>query len=297
MQAIYDFNGHPAVGMSASSNKAILHAVFDCLVEGQLETVLQLTKATIESTLKRALDTESSRVEGRKVAGQDVTAICTGDVSLISTSPGRLPRSEIVRGVQAGLEGHLLFGFDPNGTKHHIPELLTRLLEHPKAKSLVKKISRLALDAKQAMETNNLQALGNHMSDYRELLTIWNPNFVLPAVGEMASRLQTNLGNNLYAWKPPGGGSATSIFAIVEEVEPAVEILTKQGWIAFPVTVSEGLRIRDRQQNRLTITAPHRLDFIGYADLGENPAIGVEGHCLAVAVEPTSSLTIQWSPQ
>jgi hypothetical protein len=278
------FRGAPGFGFSKSSARFTLDAAIEYFlrtgrVPGPLDHV---------EIISSALWKEQQRA-GRLVGGQDVCTIVTGRVCRTLTYASGAVVGEPVSHDPEFIRSHVLLAIDPHGERHDIPTALAKLFGHPQRREFVKRISDLAELAAASCAASELVGLARAMNRYRVLKDQWSGHrFVRREVRQMAHALARSLGRGgLLAWKPPGGGSASSLILLVGEAhgDKAIRFLTSQGWIAERAVVSEGLRVAP-DGDVVRFSCPHRADMVGAADLSRDPSIATAGVCLSIAVEP-----------
>ena len=249
-----------------------------------------------EAVLERAAHQERVAAGGRVVGLQDLAAIIHGEAVEVRTSAGGGVVVEHVGGDPLWLSEHALVAYEPRGTRHSAPGLLEGLFDHPRARDFVGRISELGARASEAYQRSDPAGLARAVGRYVDLFSEWTGGrYVNADAHQMASRLGSALGGRLLAWKPPGAGSASSLAALVDgptALGEAVSVCRAWGWVAAPVALSEGLTCH-LMESGVTFTAPLRLDWVGAADLGADPAIGVDGTCFGIALEPRNELVIR----
>lgn len=271
------------IGLSWSSRRAVTQAQ---VVESG-EPFHGNRDSELERVMSIALAMESERAGFRLVALQDVGTIVHGGICRVATYAGN--RTPIVNSLPHGAEalsGKIVVGFRPNAKRHNIANLLESLLRHPRASQHVARISELVPDACDAL-ADSLSELGPLMAEYRSIVSAWHSSYVLPEVRDVAESLSRRLGSSLLCWKTPGGGAASAILLITSEAQRAINGLKEHGWEAFAPSITAGVAAKTNG-SQIVVTAPLRVDLVGFADLGANTEIGQDGECLAVAITPRS---------
>lgn len=242
--------------------------------------------------IARALRDSAARVGGRLVAAQDVAAIVLGGAVTTITRARGTVECRRVPCKREWVSRHIVWGHDPHGDGHRVPDLLQGLLSHPQAAGFILRISRLAMQVSGGLRCGDLTRVAGAVNAYRKVFfEEWGEGRLLhPRVAELAREMGRDLGGSLLAWKPPGAGSASSLIAVTTEPARVVDHLHAAGWEAFPAALSPGLRMCERG-GAIHLSAPQRIDLVGGADLGQN--LGVEGRCCGLTVEPRNRATLR----
>lgn len=100
----------------------------------------------------------------------------------------------------------------------------------------------------------------------------------------------------VFGWKPSGGGASESMITITENDtmrNVVMPFFKQRDWVALPAHVTSGICGEFITNNGdVRITAGHRLDFVGAADLGQDIAIGHAGCCCSCAIEPRTEIVL-----
>jgi hypothetical protein len=285
----YIMHGAPGFGISDSSTRGVLEAAGrHCRERG-----LPLDP---EAIIASALELERALAHGRAVAADDVVPIVRGGATEVHTLASGAVRHEPIACDEGWVAEHLLFTYDPGGRRHRVPGSLEALFTHPHAGAYVTELSGLALRASDALGRCNAVTLADTMRCYVTLFDTWSGGRLThEAARQMAGRLEAELGRGLLAWKQPGAGAASSLVVLLADgvMHAARTLLARAGWVALPALVTGALDARaDRPGGPIRITAGHRIDLVGAADLGQDPSIGVDGVCCSIAINPRCELTL-----
>lgn len=287
-------NGDPLCGsgLSSSSN-------FNVALASARYFVLGGSSADFdpETITQEALTWERIAARGAAVGANDVRPIVGGGVGMTTTYPmggrcglGPDTHYELIECDWKTLGQHVVVAVDRRGERHHVPELLRRLFDDPDAANFVRQISGLTDIAVAAVRSRDFARLGSAISQYRGIFNRWTRGAFAAAVERDVKDMLRSIGSKNLGWKPCGAGACKSLVVVVDDPARAVAVirhLTSKGWTAGPLRVTEGLRPAvSGSGRRIRISAGHRVDLIGAADLGQDPRIGVVGRCLACAVEP-----------
>ena len=282
--------GAAGYGISHSSLCAVLEAAGRVCREWE-------GSVDADAVIDLALGIERTRAKGRRIAADDVVPITRGGAGLVYTGESGSIRHRRIPCDESWVAGHLLFAHDPAGPRHRAPELLESLFAHPRAGEFVGSISATALQASAGLWRGDAPLLAVAIRRYVSIFDKWSGGrFVHDSVRKVVGELEGTLGGGLLAWKPPGAGAASSLVALVADgaMGDARGALTRAGWEAGPLVVTGGLRCDVDGPGGLTrISAGHRVDLVGAADLGSDPSIGRDGICCSIAVEPRCELVLK----
>ncbi len=279
----YDVYAPPGLGLSVSSTRAVL----DSAVHLYRTTGVIQNDAVIQEALRRERDSAN----GRAIAADDVIPIVLGQVGRLHTCRDGSYQWSPLEHDPEWIRHHVLFAYNPTGARHDIPSLLADLFKHPGAKKYVEAISARAMEASFAVERSDIHKLAEAVNHYVTTFDEWmRGRLVNSDVSRIVDQLKTRMGNRLCGWKPPGGGAASSVVLLVKDKQARNEartLLEKSGWRHRSVLVSDGMMVIGQDNGHgLTIRAPHRLDLVGAADLGQDVAIQTDGICCSMAILP-----------
>jgi len=247
---------------------------------------------------KDALLFERRQRQHGAVAANDVYPITFGGAVKVCTRPsadrgpdddvGAVPVEPIACSHEWIAE-HTLLAFKPGGTTHDAAQLLAAAFGHRRAGEFVKRISKLADGACAALASNNFGLLAQCVRRYRVLFNEWTEKRYLEGLDDIDCQLcGLNIPN--LAWKPPGAGGSEALIVLVPDFDAhnrLTEFLTALEWSVKRIVVTHGVDAESIDGGRdVRITAGHRIDFIGAADLGADGRIRTEGRCCACAIEP-----------
>jgi galactokinase/mevalonate kinase-like predicted kinase len=287
----YTHIGVPGGGIGDSSVCHALHAAATLCQKRQ-----KLDRQVIAAM---ALADERKDAGGRFLAADDVLPIVFGGAGEVFTYVDGSYTHNPVELDPEYIHEHFIFAFNPTGQRHDVAQLLQSLYSHPRAGDFVRSISDLALEASHAAQNKQSELLVNAMQNYVDQFQEWTGDrMILPIVKEIADRLRAELGSGFWGWKPPGGGAAESLLAAVETgaARLTIQRLHQWGWKAMRVNTSPGFYyIVSRGGRRIRLSAPHRIDVVGGADLGQDPEIGVDGVCFSIAIEPRCTLDLTFA--
>ena len=280
--------GVGGAGASASSNQFLLD---EAAREYLRRPGLPLD---IEEIGMRAWGREKALAGGHAIAANDVFPILYGGVVMVRTCLDDTVHVTPVAHGEAWLAHHVVLAVDPNGQRHDVPTLLADLFAHPEAGSLVMTLSKLARHAGWAIQERRIAVFAAAVREYVQVFSRWTKDrYVSPAVGAMARDLEAACPGQVLAWKPPGAGACHALIVITTDAGAVTRFFHGRGWAAGPIAVTRGLpRDTDAVAHRVSFSAGFRLDFVGTADLGIDPAIRQEGLCCACAIGPRSRLTV-----
>jgi galactokinase/mevalonate kinase-like predicted kinase len=280
-------------GISSSSNFAVLYEA------GQL-FLRNGAPLSLEAVARAALRFERRLAFGGAVAADDVYPITYGGMLKVKTQPNTKVRGVIEDGSVSvepiahdprWIADHVVVAVNPHGERHDVPNLLAKLFHHPSARDIVKKISGLAEKACDAIVAQDCKKLAKAVTAYREIFDLWTGNEYTKNVSAIAEGLP----QPALAWKPPGGGASQSLIVITEKgaTKTVIEYFRRIKWWAIPAYVTGGLCGEFvKTGGDVRITAGHRLDFVGAADLGQDCAIGTPGICCSCAIEPRTEIVL-----
>jgi guanylate kinase len=284
----YCYRGLPGIGMAYSSNSAVLHAAGEWCRCGHLAL-------PHDQIARSACGQESLRAKGHLIGAGDVYSIVYGGVGLIHTSAAGAFYQKVDHDPD-WISKHLIWAYDPMGEVHEARDVLSRLFsDKARARKYVGLISECAVQVAAALKKPDAGDLASLLKKYRDDFDRWlRGGLIHDSVSEMADALEAALHPHLLAWKPMGAGSSSSMCAVVtdaEAMQKAQEAFRKACWTSHPVRVAEGLK-REDEAEKVTVSAPYRLDLVAAADLSIDPAIGCDGVCCAIAIEPRSTVTL-----
>jgi galactokinase/mevalonate kinase-like predicted kinase len=288
----YRWCGLHGLGVSASSNRSLLEAAGQFYLAHGLPPIL-------DQVVARALQSERALAGGHAIAAQDVAAIAYGGAQEIHTSASGAVGHRRIACNAEWLRDHVIFAYNPSGQRHDAPGLLEALFAHPQARGYVARISALALEASDALQRCDLGRLARAIRPYVTTFSAWAGGRL---VNDETARITAGLGDaldrngrGLLAWKFLGAGAASSLIALVGDGshQAASDHLEGEGWVVVPVRLAGGLDWQESGPGEVRFVAGHRIDLVGAADLGQDRAIGVDGVCVALAIEPLSELTIR----
>jgi hypothetical protein len=287
--------GVHGIGISSSSSFAVLYEASQLYLK-------QGPPLPPEDVAKAALRFERRLALGSAVAADDVFPITFGGVLKVHTEPNTVNDGVMSDGevsVEAiphdprWIADHVVVAFDPLGERHDVPNLLGRLFEHKDAAKFVDRFSELADVASKAIESRDCDALAGAMNEYREEFDRWTGKAHTQNVRDVGKRLP----RTALAWKPPGAGASRSLIVITPDREGRDVVIEffkdKHRW-ATPTYTTSGLCGEFlRSDGQVRITAGHRLDFIGAADLGQNVHLQKPGQCCSCAIEPRTEILFE----
>jgi hypothetical protein len=285
------------MGISASSNFAVLY-------EASQLYLRHGAPVPRDEVAKAALLFERRWASKLAVAADDVYPITYGGMlKVITEVDPRIVKTEQIPFNPRWIADHVVVAFDPRGKRHEAERFLERLVEHPKAKDYVKEFSDYAEAACSAMTPGreDLMALANVVNKYRKSFDKWTRNETTGQgdytynVRDLAKKLKKIY--RIHAWKPPGAGASKSLMLITDGrsvTDAVVAHLSENGWWASPAIVTTGICGEFiRSDGRVRITAGHRIDFIGAADLGQDARIATPGVCCSCAIEPRTMIVFR----
>lgn len=283
-------------GLSSSSNYAVL---FEAM-QSYFRNGLPIDR---EAVARAALRFERRNRQSGAVAANDVYPIAHGGVVEVQTEPNRsggLSEQDgrvSVRRIACDrnwVADHVLLAFNPVGQRHNVPGLLARLFGHARAAEIVGTISGLASDACGALERCDFDSLAQAVRLYRETFDGWMNGAYLNAVRGVAEQMIQRLSIPELEYKPPGAGSTESLIILVPDRAAGARVssfLAERHWWVQPAIVTDGVCSELLAGERgVRITAGHRIDFVGAADLGQDSRIGVAGRCCACAISPRTEI-------
>jgi hypothetical protein len=290
--------GVHGVGISASSNFAVLYEASQLyLYNGPPLSSREVARA--------ALRFERHMAHSNAIAADDVYPIVYGGLVRVVTRPNTKVDDEVVDGdvlvepvshEPRWIADHVVVAFDPAGERHRAPLLLGRLFEHPDAVRFVERLSALADRAGRAIGAEDLTDLAALVHDYNGLLNEWSAGAFTANVERVARRLEGQLGKQVLAWKPPGGGATLSLMVVAADRvarDAVLAFFEAEGWWATPALITGGVYGEFlKSKGKVRLTAGHRLDFVGAADLGQDLHIGKEGCCCSCAIEPRAEILV-----
>ncbi|MGD9856128.1 MAG: hypothetical protein AB7U20_14385 [Planctomycetaceae bacterium] len=284
------------LGLSSSSCEFVIRAA----CHAYIKCGVPLSSARVALA---ALRMERGQAGGVALAAIDVYPITYGGVCMLHTAPGAHDFGHVsvvpISADPTWLGDHVVVAFNPRGKRHEVPSLLRRLVTHSSARARVERFSRLAAEAGAAIVNQDIRALASAVNNYRLEFDRWTtaafdkPIFTLP-VRRIATALVAALPHDVLGWKPPGGGACEALIVISRcdlGARRVIEYLASAGWTAIPADVTGGVDVQVTCP-AVRITAGHRLDFIGAADLGQDPHISAAGVCCSAAIAPRSELLL-----
>ena len=308
----YRTQGVRGMGFSSSSNFAVLYEAMNYyLRNGPPLDVAAVAEAALSFERRLAL--------GMAVAADDVYPVVYGGVNKIQTSANisgksKKPRSGVkvtpVPHDPRWLSDHVTVALRPNGKRHDIPDLLAGLFRAPEAATTVRQISALARHAARAVSACDIGRLAEAVNRCRTLVDAWTvaaprnsakrraepPPFTRSIAG-LAAEMECELKNQVLAWKPPGGGASESMIVLSPNVtarDAVIDFFKCREWCAHAACVTTGLSGEFMTNNgEVRITAGHRLDFVGGADLGQGVGHGVAGCCCSCTIEPRTEIIVR----
>ena len=322
--------GIHGMGISASSNFAVLYEASQQYLRNGPPLCLEEVAAAalrFERQLARGqLDRDLA------VAADDVYPITHGGVLKVLTAPSIQDSNmgvsvEPIRHDTRWLADRIVVAFNPQGKRHVIPDLLDRLLNLPNAGEHIKKFTDLAHVASSAIaesykphstdkgDEREIRKLADAVNRYRQEFDEWTKEAeagapgdgVDPPHGPLFTRAVTDIATDLLkeltkdvvlGWKPPGGGASESLIVITPDVKGRDAVIRffkseKWKWRALPAYVTSGICGEFvKSDGEVRITAGHRLDFIGAADLGQDVRIRKAGCCCSCAIEPRTEIVL-----
>lgn len=271
-------------GLSYSS----CHAVFRAAGEIHAGDILP----SFASVAQRAVEIERRANAGRCVATQDVLAIVHGGMVAVHTAADGGFGVARVSCSPTFVSEHVLLAVNPAGVSHDVPTLLADLFQHPRRRKFVAEFSRDACAASAAVQGDDPILLADAVNRYRHGLDAWSGGVFCDPIRKLMDEFE-NESVGLLGWKPPGAGGAESVALIVdgsrESYAVADRFFRERGWLIGAVEMTEGLAISVHANGAAKFSAGLRLDLVGAADLGRDPAIAEDGLCLALAIAPRLS--------
>jgi len=300
----YRTRGVHGMGISASSNFAVLYSAS----QEYLKHGPPFCREEIAAT---ALQFERRQAQGLALAADDVFPIAFGGVLKVGTAPNTLVDNQEIAGKVTveqiphdprWLADHVVVAFNKVGTRHDVPRLLDKLIRHPNAPRYIEQFSELAESASTAIVKSDIHQLAENVNAYRAGFDAWTidafgrPIFTEP-VKAIADELMDQLPLKVLGWKPPGGGASESMIVLSPNVrsrDAVIKFFATKNWLAMPALVTQGVcgEFMNGAGGDIRITAGHRLDLVGGADLGQDIAIGKAGWCCSCAIEPRSEITL-----
>jgi hypothetical protein len=285
------------MGISASSNFAVLYEASQLYLRNG-------APVPREEVAQAALRFERRWASKLAVAADDIYPITYGGmVKVVTRFKPRTVRAEQVPFDPRWIADHVVVAFDPHGKRHEAERFLERLVTHRRAKDYVKQFSGYAERACDAMTPGreDLMSLAKVVNKYRKSFDEWTFNKNTGQgdytynVKEVAKKLKKRY--RIHAWKPPGAGASKSLMLITDGravTDAVVAYLAERGWWASPAIVTTGICGEFiRSDGKVRITAGHRIDFIGAADLGQDERIATPGVCCSCAIEPRTMIVFK----
>lgn len=290
--------GVHGLGISTSSNFAVLY-------EASQQFLKRRAPLCLADVAAAALRFERRLASGLAIAADDVYPITFGGIVEVQTTP----RSRNGDSVEEGqvtvqpvscdpqwIARHVVVAMNPRGERHDVPDLLKRLFLHPEAGRFVDTFSKLAELASRAITNADVQKLAGAVNEYRRGFDVWSAGAYTSVVKEIGERLDDQLPLKVLGWKPPGAGASESMIVILRDADcrSAVErFFGDRGWTTIPAYVTSGVCGEFMKgDGEVRITAGHRLDFVGAADLGQDLAIGRRGISCSCAIEPRTEIVL-----
>ncbi len=286
------------MGISASSNFAVLYEASQLY----LRHGAPVPRAEVAKT---ALRFERRWASKLAVAADDVYPITYGGLLKVTTEtdPPAVTTQQVPFDPR-WIADHVVVAFDPHGKRHEAERFLERVVGHPHAARYVQQFSGYADAACGAITDGKLDDLAAVVNQYREEFDEWTADDVRKRkdytfnVREEAEDLMRSF--RIRAWKPPGAGASKSLILITEgrsATDAVVRHLLGKGWWASPAIVTTGICGEFiRSDGKVRITAGHRIDFIGAADLGQDERIMTPGRCCSCAIEPRNMIVFRSLP-
>lgn len=289
------------MGISASSNFAVLYEASQLYLRSG-------APVPREEVAKAALLFERRWASKLAVAADDVYPITYGGMLKVITEVAPpIVKTEQVPFDPCWIADHVVVAFDPHGKRHEAEKFLERLVNHPQAQDYVREFSAYAATACEAITPGreNLDSLAEVVNKYRESFDKWTfdeskmrSDFTHNVRG-VAEHLMSLF--HIRAWKPPGAGASKSLMLITTGravTDAVVTYLTGKGWWASPAIATTGICGEFvRSDGKIRITAGHRIDFIGAADLGQDQRIATPGMCCSCAIEPRTMIVFRPTPR
>ncbi|HCN31006.1 MAG TPA: hypothetical protein DIT64_20285 [Verrucomicrobiales bacterium] len=283
------------LGFSSSSVESVLRTAVSVGVRPLLLELLagRLPPEHFRSVIARTALDDERRAAGAAIAGNDVYPIVHGGVvsASVDLAFGGM-RTRVVDADSDFLSRHFFLAWNPNGKMHSVSAALSNCFSDPVAGCRVRSLSALAGEMTRNLEKQDWRACGQGFLDYNREFQAWSKSYLSPSVASRMSSLVSRAGKDrLPGWKHPGAGDAESVLLVCDGRSETISFLRSEfqscGWEFQPVRGQGGLQVSlDTPGQKLTVSAPHRVDFIGAADLGADARIAVEGTCLACAVGP-----------
>ncbi len=247
----------------------------------------------IERIMADALAREKAAA-GYAIAAQDVGSIAYGGVCRVAIRGCGVEVQTLDHDVH-WISSHTVIALDPAGSPHKASVLLRDLIADPRAGRFVRCLSRTAERAAAAIRARDVASLGDAVNRSRHLFNEWaSGRYVTPEVAHIAGLLQKEFGRSVYGYKPPGAGAASVLMAMTDDVGGVIAFLNSVGWYAWAARVTRGLDCQPCAGHKLIrMTAGHRIDFVGAADLGIALPVEEAGVCVSCCVEPRNALTFE----
>lgn len=278
------------LGLAQSSQMLILNAALASywLHEGQVD---------LRFVLESALGQERILAHGRRIAAQDVVTELVGGAVLVDTLPGSGVEVSwrVVKCDREVVARNMVFAHRREGPRHRAGDLLGALFGHRLAGKYVRELSECSEAAATALAKGAFADLAQVVAEGRGHFDQWSGGAFTSGVRPIGDQLDARFGARI-GWKPAGAGACPSLIVVMESSEVRADVLAffaGEGWVAEPVRVTDGLKVEvDPGKGMIRISVPLRLDLVGAADLGLDEAIGCNGVCCALAVEPRRELTL-----
>lgn len=288
--------GVHGMGISSSSNFAVLYEASQLYLQNG-------PPLAPEEVARAALRFERRWEANMAVAADDVYPITYGGVRKVITGPNTRKNGGIVDG-QVTTEAvdhdprwiaeHVVVAFDPRGTRHKVQIVLADLFEDKAAAvRYVKQFSGYADKACAAIKNRDCVGLAAAVNAYRDGFNEWTKG---KHIGNVEAEARQLKGLRVLGWKPPGAGASRSLIVITPDAEASaavIQFFQNMEWWASPAYVTSGICGEFIKANGdIRITAGHRLDFVGAADLGQDIRIGAPGRCCSCAIEPRTEMLL-----
>jgi galactokinase/mevalonate kinase-like predicted kinase len=274
-------NGFHSQGLSHSSREHLLD-------EAEWWHRTYARPIAIGDVAQRALARERND-SSIAIAAQDVYSIAYGGVVGIATRADGGITVDPIQYDRNWIAEYVAIGVKLDGERHDSPTLLRDLVDHPQARRYVRYITLEAALAADAIRHADPFALAAAVNEYRRWFDEWSGHrYVSPVVTNLAQSMERTLGKDaVLGWKLPGAGGCSSIMVITADIDAVARQLESAAWLFMPALVTGGLRCEQLAEEGLVrISAGYRIDFVGAADLGQDPRIGEDGLCVSAAIKP-----------
>lgn len=288
------------IGVSSSSTFAIIYAASQIYLKTKAQPPSRADIARLALMFERASSSQHA------IAAQDVYPITYGGAVKTITEPDTVCDGRIVQGkisVESipcdakWVENHFLLAANFNAEKHDAPGLLSSLYNDHLAADYVASITDLADTACDAIIKKDIVLLAMTIEKYKTEFDKWTGGKYLAKVKQDIDMLSAKHSSDILAWKPPGAGGSKSVIVIAPTQvsrNRLIKCFNELGWWASPVKITGGVSVHDSEEAQsFQVSAGHRVDIVGAADLGQDISIGQKGHCCGFAIKPRVKIIVK----